>query len=301
MQDFLFDISSINFHIPERQQLLDSFRAKAEELGVNWGVQLHNDENQETIDFLFENKIPMTGHSPLLEKYNWNFAAADISSLWEGIENNVKLFEKTGITRSCFHGFYMSDRMVEAFGHGKTYGECMAPLFRDELTLFPGNFRNRDFTNEKEYLMRRERVKNNLHLLKARFPQIEWSIENDFPAYGAGSMRGRDMNELDFPLCLDTGHLWCMCHLLDLDFHEETEKFLEGGRVKMIHLHASIYTDDTPKEEFRDGHRVLSTPNTMDLPRFVRTCARSGVRHFVLEIFNSTPEDLELVVQWLRS
>ena len=139
MQDFLIDISSINFHIPERKALLESFRTKADLLGINMGVQLHNDENQETINFLFENKVPMTGHSPLLEKYNWNFAAEDISPLWQGIENNVRLFEKLGITRSCFHGFYMSDAMVEAFGHGKTYHECMKPLYREELSLFPDN------------------------------------------------------------------------------------------------------------------------------------------------------------------
>ena len=125
MRDFLFDISSINFHIPEKQRLLDSFRAKADELGVNWGVQLHNDENEETIEFLHRHKVPLSGHSPLLEKYNWNLAAEDISPIWQGVENNVKLFEKLGITRSCFHGFYMSDLMVEAFGHGKSYAECL--------------------------------------------------------------------------------------------------------------------------------------------------------------------------------
>ena len=38
----------------------------------------------------------------------------------------------------------------------------------------------------------------------------------------------------------------------------------------------------------------------MDLPRFVKTCARYGVRHFVLEIFDSTLEDLELISQWLK-
>ena len=300
MQDFLFDISSINFHIPERKALLESFRAKADELGVNMGVQLHNDENQETMDFLLENKVPMTGHSPLLEKYNWNFAAEDISPLWQGIENNVRLFEKLGITRSCFHGFYMSDAMVEAFGHGKTYHECMKPLYREELSLFPDNCRNRDFTHLPEYIMRRERVKQNLHLLKERYPQIRWMIENDFPAYGAGSMFPEDMNHYDFPLCIDTGHLWCICRLLDLDFHAETEKFLKGGNVEMIHLHASICDFDTPKEKLHDGHRVLSTPNVMDLPRFVRSCAKYGVRHFVLEIFDSTPEDLELLVRWLK-
>ena len=68
----------------------------------------------------------------------------------------------------------------------------------------------------------------------------------------------------------------------------------------MIHLHASVCNADTPKESFHDGHKILSTPNTMDLPRFVRSCARYGVRHFVLEIFDSTLEDLELISQWLK-
>ena len=39
----------------------------------------------------------------------------------------------------------------------------------------------------------------------------------------------------------------------------------------------------------------------MDLPRFVRSCAAAGVRHFVLEIFDSSPRDLELLVQWLKA
>lgn len=301
MQNFRFDASSINFHIPERKKLLDSFTAKARELGMEFGVQLHNDENQETIDFLKENKVSLSGHSPLLEKYNWNLAAEDISPIWQEIENNVRLFQELGITRSCFHGFYMSDLMVEAFGHGKTYAECMTPIFREEFAVVPGNVRNRDFTGCDEYLMRRERVKKNLHELQRRYPEICWCIENDFPAYSAGSMLAEDMNYLDFPLCLDTGHLWCTCRLFERDFHEETERFLKGGHVEMIHLHASVFDFSTPKEKCGDGHKVLSTPNIMDLPRFVRNCAHYGVRHFVLEIFDSTPEDFEILYQWLRS
>lgn len=300
MKEFLIDVSSINFHCDERSELLAAFRSKADELGITFGVQLHNDENEETIAFLKENNVPMSGHSPLLEKYNWNMAAEEISPLWEGIENNVKLFQKLGITRSCFHGFYMSDKPVEAFGHGKSYSECMRPHFKEELALFPGNVRNCDFTKTPEYLMRRERVKQNLQELKKRFPQILWSIETDFPAYGQGSMFPEDMNYLDFPVCLDTGHFWCICHLFGRDFHAETEKFLKGGNVAMIHLHASIYDKTCPLEKFSDGHKTLDTPNVMDLPRFVRNCADYGVRHFVLEIFNSTPNDLELVAQWLR-
>lgn len=301
MKDFLIEVSSINFHRPDREELLASFRSKAAELGISFGVQLHNDENEETIAFLAGQQVPMSGHSPLLEKYNWNLSAEDISSVWQGVENNVRLFQKLGITSSCFHGFYMSDLMVEAFGHGKSYVECHAPLYREELMMFPGNFRNRNFTKSEEYLMRRERLKKNLHELKARYPQILWSIETDFPAFGSGSMLPEDMNYLDFPICLDTGHFWCICRLFDLDFHKETEKFLQGGNVRMIHLHASIFDHTTPKEEFCDGHKVLSTPNTMDLPRFVKNCAAYGVRHFVLEIFDSSPEDLEIVVRWLKN
>ena len=300
MQNFRFDVSSINFHIPEKKELLESFKAKARELGIGFGVQLHNDENQETIDFLKENNVSMSGHSPLLEKYNWNLAAEDISPIWQGVENNVRLFQELDISCSCFHGFYMSDRMVEAFGHGKTYAECMSPHYRPELALGTDNVRNRNFTGETEYLMRRERVKKNLHELKSRFPQIRWSIENDFPAFSAGSMLAEDMNFLEFPLCLDTGHLWCACRIFERDFHEEAEAFLKGGHVEMIHLHASVYDFSIPKEKCGDGHKVLSTPNVMDLPRFVRNCARYGVRHFVLEIFDSTPEDLELLAQWLK-
>ena len=87
MKDFLFDISSINFHREDRGEILAAFRAKAAELGINFGVQLHNDENKETIDFLKANNVPLSGHSPLLEKYNWNFAAEDISPVSIQVED----------------------------------------------------------------------------------------------------------------------------------------------------------------------------------------------------------------------
>ena len=301
MNDFLLEASSINFHNENREELLGAFQQKALQLGVKFGVQLHNDENQETIDFLHRNHVPLSGHSPLLEKYNWNFAATDIGHIWPEVENNVKLFEKLNISRSCFHGFYMSDKPVEAFGHGKSYGECMAPHYREELAFAPGSVRNRNFTESGEFLMRRDRVKCNIAELRRRFPQIEWSIEVDFPAYSAGSMLAKDMNYLDFPLCLDTGHLWCICKLMDREFHAEVNEFLEGGNVQMIHLHASIFNDSYPAAEWGDGHKRLNTPNVMDLPRFVKNCAAHGVRHFVMEIFDSTPDDLELLANWLRS
>ena len=59
MKEFLIDVSSINFHCEEPLKLLDSFRSKADELGISFGVQLHNDENEETIAFLKENNVPM--------------------------------------------------------------------------------------------------------------------------------------------------------------------------------------------------------------------------------------------------
>ena len=176
----------------------------------------------------------------------------------------------------------------------------MKPHGRPEFAFVPGNVRNCNFTNLPEYAMRRERVKKNLQELKRRYPQILWSIETDFPAFGAGSMLPEDLNYLDFPICLDTGHFWCICRLFDLDFHAETEKFLKGGNVAMIHLHASVFDDTVPPENWGDGHKSLETPNVMDLPRFVKNCANHGVRHFVLEIFDASPKDLELVVQWVK-
>ena len=301
MNDLLLEISSINFHDENREELLGAFLETARRLDINFGVQLHNDENQETIDFLHRNRIPLSGHSPLLEKFNWNFAAADIEYIWQGVENNVKLFEKLGITKSCFHGFYMSDLPVEAFGHGKTSQECMKPHFRADLAFAPGSVRNRNFTDSEEYLMRRERVKNNLAEMRRRFPQIEWAIETDFPAFSAGSMLAKDMNYLDFPICIDTGHLWCICKLMGREFHAEVDEFLKGGNVTMIHLHASVYNDSYPADQWGDGHKRLSTPNVMDLPAFVKNCAAAGVKQFAMEIFDSTPEDLELLAGWLRN
>ena len=64
MKDFLIDASSINFHGADRLDRLEAFRSKAEALGVSFGVQLHNDENEETIRFLHENNVPLTGHNP---------------------------------------------------------------------------------------------------------------------------------------------------------------------------------------------------------------------------------------------
>ena len=292
--------SSTAFHDVGWRDKLDRCRAFAENSGWEFGVQLHNTAPVQVIDNLAREGVPLSVHGPLNQDRFWNLARADFQDTLQAMDRNFAEFEKLGICEVVFHSALMCDFSPEAFGHGKSYDECMRPVYRPEFARFPGLRFNRDFTAEPEYRQRMERQKENLRLVRERFPGFLICIENDFPAYTGMNMFFRDMVRLDSPLCLDTGHLWITVHQAGIDFQQEIKTAAASGLLRMCHLHSSSYTSAIPADQWSDGHRKLTLDNPeMDLPQAVRTLAASGLEFFVLEIADADRDDLEILKQWL--
>jgi len=202
------------------------------------------------------------------------------------------------VKRAVFHAALMTDQVVYAFGHGMTYQECMRQVERPELQRGNGCVFSSNYTGCEEYLMRRERLKENLKKLRQKYPQFCWCVENDFPAFVAGVLRGEDLVALEHEVCFDTGHMWATCKMLDLDFYREMHTVLESGRAGMIHLHSSRYTFDMPHHLWGDGHLPLNHPTTMDVAQIIRCCRQNKLKHIVLEIADASPDDIKTVLQY---
>ena len=267
--------------------LLKNCRSLCRERGVAFGVQLHNTTEHEEIAFFTKNSVPLSVHSPLEQPYNWNFATKDMGDTWGKIDENVRRFRDLAVDLAVFHGFFMTDLPCPAFGRGKTFHQCLGPLFRPEFARWEGKLQNGEFLDTAEYLERRERVKRNLALLRAKYPDITFCIENDYPYCGTGSLLPRDLAYYEHPLCLDTGHLWCTARLYKRDFFAAANAILATGRVAMLHLHASKYDDSYPDDQWSDGHQPLSIPNAaaMRLREISRNAAAAGVRIFLVKGF----------------
>lgn len=303
-RDLRIEITSTIFkNTDKREAILDDCRLAASECGITFGVQLHNSVTQKEIEWLLRQDVRLSAHAPVGQQLNWNFAAADTSKLLDAVAENVKFFRNNGISDAVFHGFFMTDMPVEAFSPGKGYLDCMQEIHRPELDRWQGNYRNADFTGSEEFRMRLRRVKDNMRLILGEFPDIDFRIENDYPCFGQGAMLAKDMLELDFPICLDTSHLWAACRIFGLDFLKECRKMTAGQKVTMMHLHASPYTLDIPAPECKDGHLQLSSTRWehMSLDRVVRNACRHGLRHIVLETGNAeNGDDIRLVCSFLK-
>lgn len=302
MSGFRIELSSKAFgNSDNAAALLDRCRAMCRERGVEFGVQLHNTTEHAEIEFFTARGVPLSVHSPLEQEYNWNFAARDLGDTWERIGENVRLFRELKVNMAVFHGFFMTDQPCPAFGHGKTFHQCLGPLFRPQLARWEGKLQNGEFLDTPEYLERRDRVRQNLKLLREKYPDITFCIENDYPYCGTGSLLPRDLAYYEHPLCLDTGHLWCTARLYKRDFYDAANAIIAGGRVEMMHLHSSKYDDSYPDDQWSDGHRPLSIPNTaaMRLKEIVRNAAQAGLRLYVLEIPVGTAEDVGILLDWL--
>ena len=259
---------------------------------VEIGIQMHNIATREEVERMRTMNVPLSFHAPVGGAWLLNFAARDASLTFRECDKQSEMMHRYGVDRAVFHCFVMTDLPVPAFGHGKSYDECMKPVCRPELLRAPGSRFVRDFTGTAEFLERRDRVKENLRKLRELHPEILWCVENDFPGYGAGDLRGCDLAALDSPVCFDTGHMWATSKMLDLDFYHELEVALASGNVRMVHFHVSRYTFDMDYEQWSDGHLSLDHPTAMDLARIVQMCKRAGVPHFVLEINAGTARDV---------
>ena len=302
MSDFRIDITSAAFRgRPEAERILLDSRALCEGCGVEFGVQLHNTCDFEQIRYFVDRHVPLSAHAPVEQMLNWNMAASDMSDIWKAVDENVDYLRSLNVKAAVFHGFFMTDLPVPAFGHGRSIFECMSEVFRPELARWPDMFTNRDFTGTPEYLERRERVRLRLRMLRERHPDLTICIENDYPGFGEGSMLPKDLVYYQHPLCLDTGHLWLTSHLFGLDFLEAAKEMIASGNVKMMHLHASKYDDSYPDREWSDGHLPLSIPNAkaMRLGELVTCAVAAGLRHIVLEIPAATENDVRILLGYL--
>lgn len=291
------DLSSAIFAHGSAEWLLEA-EALTAALDVELGIQIHNSASDEQIEQAAATGLSLSFHSAVQGKYMFNFAAVNAEKSWQMAEEQYRLMKKYGVERTVFHGFLMTDIPIEAFGHGKSYGECMIAAGRDDLLQSKDCHFVRDFTASDEFIMRRNRVKVNLQLLRERYPDCRWCVENDFPAYTSGMLRGEDLAFIDHETCFDTGHMWATCKALDLDFQQQLDNALAGGKVKMVHLHASRYKWSMPLKEWGDGHLPLNTPTEIDLAQVVRKCRNAGTRHFVLEIGTATLEDIKTFLRY---
>ena len=294
----VIDISSTALSKPGAEKWMIQAKELAAQYNAVLGVQVHNSALQEEFDLAISSNYPLSFHSPVMGEYMMNFSSEDPALSWQMAAEQAALMKKHNVFRSVFHAALMTDKPIYAFGHGMTYQECMRQANRTELAREPGLPFIADYTNSEEYLMRRERLKNNLKELKKRYPEFLWCVENDFPAFVAGVLRGSDLAYLEHEVCFDTGHMWATSKMLDLDFYEELQKALQSGNVKMIHLHASKYTFDMPHGKWGDGHLPLNYPTAMDIPYIIRQCRNADVKHIVLEIGTAALEDVQTVLRY---
>ncbi len=292
------DLSSVALRNGDPETLVRQARELAEPHGFTIGIQMHNISTALELESMAQLGVPLSFHAPVISEYMMNFAAEDPATAWQAAEEQVLLMRRYRVNRAVFHAFRMTDQAVPAFGHGLSYDDCMKPARRDELMRRSGSRFVCDFTGLEEFRLRRDRLKANLAKLRKRYPQIVWCVENDFPAYGAGDLRGGDLAYLENPVCIDTGHMWATAKMLNLDFHREIQTALDSGNVQMIHLHASRYKFSMDAELWGDGHLPLDYPNDMDLPAVVKACKAAGVPHFVLEIPPMTIHDVETFLRF---
>ena len=292
--------TSTAFHGADWKEKLKRCRDCAENCGWEFGIQLHNTAPVQIIEKLAGEGVPLSVHGPLNQNRFWNFARENPADSFAAAERNFIEFRKLGIREAVFHSALMCDFSPEAFGHGKSYHECMKPVWRPEFARFPGKPFNRDFSGDAEFNRRFEWQKTNIRLLRQKFPDFLICVENDFPAYTAMNMFFRDMIRLETPLCLDTGHLWIAAHQAGRDFQQEVKLAAGSGLVKMCHFHSSVYTSSVPADQWSDGHQRLTAANPeMDLPRVFRTLVSGGLDFFVLEIADADMEELQMLKQWL--
>ena len=302
MNTLRIDFTSNAFRdLERRERILNDSRELCAKCGVEFGVQLHNTCTFEEVKFFRDHDVPLSAHAPVEQPYNWNFTAADMTPIWKAVDENVAYLKSLGVERMVFHGFFMTDVPVPAFGHGKSFWECMGRVLRPELMRWPDLMMNADFTDQVEFRERRDRMKANLAALRDRYPELTICVENDFPAAGEGDMLPRDLVYYDHPLCLDTGHLWIAARLFKMDFVAAANEMIGSGQVKMMHLHASKYDDSYPDKRWSDGHLTLALPNAenMHLREIVRNAYAAGLRHLVLEITSGDEEDVRIALSYL--
>lgn len=281
------------------RSLVDEGIVACERHGFEFGIQIHNTATEPQIDEIAAIGVNMSFHAPVLCECQINLASEDPEPSLSAFAKTAGLMRSLNVKQAVFHGFNMTDNPIPSFGRGRDYREAFISVYRKELSL-PDSAICNDFFRTEEYRVRSLRVFERLAVIRREYPDLTFLLENDFPAYGAGSIFAEQVVKMKNPICLDSSHLWASSFIFDRDFHEESEAFLKSGLVGMVHLHASPYTAATPKARWSDGHMPLSTKNCMDLPRFIRLCDKYGVSTFILEINGVSRSDIDYLATFLQ-
>lgn len=298
MQDekIIVEYTSVALNGNDWLTLIEEGKTACQRHGFEFGVQIHNTATEEQIEKIAALGLKMSFHAPIVSDCQINLAAGDCQLSMDALENTAAFMRKYNVKKAVFHGFNMTDKTIPSFGRGRSYMEAFASIHRDELSL-PGSSMCNNFFDSEEYKMRQARVLERLAEIRRKYQDLTFLLENDFPCFGAGSIFAEHIAGMNNPICLDSSHLWASAFVFDRDFHDEARNFLKSGLVQMVHLHASPYTSDIPKEKWSDGHLPLNIKNSMDLPRFIRLCAEYHATHFIFEINGVSKNDIDYLAE----
>ncbi len=275
------------------QEKVEAAKQFCEERGAEFGVQVHNTADKEEVLKVVALDLPLSFHAPVMGDYLLNLAAEDFSPAVESMKTNVEWMRKLGVNKAVFHAFMMIDPPIPAFGRGRPFMESFKKLFRTELAL-PDSTNNRDFYDIPEYHERFPRVIERLGWFREKYPDLTFLVENDYPVSSCGLVFPEHLEKIPGPLCLDVAHAWASANIHDRPYMEMIDGFLATGRVEMVHLHASPFMPGSPKETWSDGHKPLSIPNAMELPRVITACRAHEIENFILEVIDASVEDIQI-------
>ena len=280
------------------QAIVDSCQAFCDRQGWTFGIQIHNTTSPSWRKTFVNLDVPLSYHAPIGGKYFMNLANSDPQYAQDSVARTVENIDRPAGKRAVFHGFLMTDKPVLSFDSIKSYDECLSLACRDDLSR-PGLKLCTDFLAGEEFAQRFSLVKQRLTELHRQHPQIEWCIENDYPANCAGLLLAETIRALDHPLCLDVSHLWIAALLFERDFWQEVTDAADTGLIRCIHFHANTVAPDAKWQDYHDGHRPLARENFMDLPRVARILRDHHIDHWVIESPWAGLDDLHLLADWL--
>lgn len=268
--------------------------------GFDFGVQLHNTSDDEIIDYVRKSGVKFTVHSPIRGDYSLNLSTREnLPIIFQAFEDNYAFLKEIGVDLTVFHGFAMTDILIGSMKSQADYAKNLSLLKRDDLKNAVDSVINNDFTKLPEYFERFEALKDNLKIVREKFPDVIFSIENDLPVYGYGGMKLSDMVKLEHPLCIDIGHLWVSSLAIDFDYYRELEIGLAESDVRMIHFHNSVMTHKTPKNLLTDGHLGISEKNELDLQKSFNLMRKYGIDYLVLEITKCSVADIRTIAEFI--
>lgn len=292
-QSPIIEFASAAFKNDAGERLAAAAADACRENGFQFGVQIHNSASQLEIERLAGWDIPLSFHAPILTDHLINLAASDADVALQCVEETRRWAERYEVDTAVFHGFFMTDVPVPSFGRGNGFYEALNAIRRPDISVEDTDVCV-DFFATEEFKIRLDRVRERLAIIRSARRPPRFLIENDCPVMTSGLSLPRYATSLGNPLCLDISHLWFAAKAYGLNFHKEIERTLDSGHVEMVHFHLSPYHQDTPLAEWSDGHKNLSTPNSMDPRRIVQACRHAGANRFVFEFNDATVKDVEI-------